>query len=324
MKVLVTGGAGYIGSHTVKLLIDAGHKVIILDNFSNCPEVKIFPVPYIKADITDLNILQQTLQNIEFDAVMNFAGKIEVAESIENPEIYYHTNVTGLLNILRIMMQKNARTIIQSSTAAVYGNPQTSPISEDFLLDPINPYGRSKRMAEDIIIDFSNSFKISSVIFRYFNAAGASTDNTIGANHKHVTHVIPLLLDAVENGKEFNLFGDDYPTPDGTPIRDYVHVLDIADAHVKALETYHNKNQCEILNIGTGQGYSVRELISVVEKITGKSVNVVQKPRREGDPASLVASNQKIQNKLAWKAKYSDLRTIINTAHYWYKKQRNN
>lgn len=321
MKVLVTGGAGYIGSHAAKALVDAGHKVIILDNFSNSPKQQPLHVPYIEANITDKQELTKALKNVEFDAVMNFAAKIEVADSMKNPEDYYHTNVQGVLNILRCMKEKGCSTIIFSSTAAVYGIPDSYPITEEFPLQPINTYGRTKRVAEDMIIDFVRAYRFSAVILRYFNASGASTDNTLGECHLHETHVIPLLIEATERQTLFKVFGTDYPTADGTAVRDYVHVMDIADAHVRALETYHNKGTYEVFNIGTEKGYSVKELISVTNEITGKSVNIEYQSRREGDPPILVASNNKLKEKLGWEPQYSDLKTIINTAYFWYKKQ---
>lgn len=321
MKVLVTGGAGYIGSHAASALTDAGHKVIILDNYSNSEKKHLLQVPYIECDITDRESLHNAIKNIEFDAVMNFAAKIEVADSMKNPELYYQTNVQGVLNILSCMKEKGCSTIIFSSTAAVYGIPEGSPITESTPLNPINTYGRTKRMAEEIIIDFVRAYRFSAVILRYFNASGASTDNHLGESHKHETHVIPLLIKAIENEGTFKVFGTDYPTKDGTAVRDYIHVMDIADAHVRALETFHNKGTYEIFNIGTEKGYSVKELIGMIEEITGKKVEVDYQARREGDPPVLVASSQKLKEILGWDPQYSDLRTILNTAYYWYKKQ---
>lgn len=331
MKVLVTGGAGYIGSHTVQALRESGHQVVIIDNLSS--QLGPYPqgVPLQQVDITDYQALQKACEHITFDAVMHFAAKIEVNESMSQPILYYHNNVAGLLNVTRLMKEKNCSKIIFSSTAAVYGMPEQSPISESTPLAPINVYGRTKLMCEQILQDSCTAFGWSATVLRYFNAAGASTDGTLGQNRPQHSHVIPLMILALLNNKPFKIFGTQYSTKDGTAVRDYIHVQDLADAHLRALENSNSQvdtksskeaavGAFQTYNVGTGVGYSVRDLIDGLEKISGKKLNVVEEGPRAGDPPVLIASPEKIIKELAWKPRYSDITTILNTAYYWHKK----
>lgn len=323
MKILAVGGAGYIGSHTVKALLDTGHKVFILDNLSNgAVKEKLPAAPLLQADISNLEELKSVTQHLEFDAVMHFASKIEVGQSQIEPQLYYETNVLGSANILALMRHKQINTIIFSSTAAVYGIPQQVPIPEDHQLQPINTYGRTKKVVEEMIIDYVKAYGLSAVLLRYFNAAGASTDGTLGEWHSPETHVVPLLLHSILQKKPFYVYGRDYDTSDGTAIRDYVHVMDIADAHVRALESYHDRKTYEIFNIGTQSGYSVQQLIQTATEVTGQQAQIEFRDRRSGDPAQLIASSKKIHETLGWEPQYSDLKTILSTAYYWEKEVR--
>lgn len=322
MKVLVTGGAGYIGSHTVRALRESGHHVVIIDNLSS----QLLPppegIPLQKVDLTDYEALKKACVHLAFEAVIHFAAKIEVKESMIDPIGYYQNNVTGLLNVTRLMHEKGCKKIIFSSTAAVYGMPTQVPITEDSPLLPINVYGRSKLMCEQILQDCSTAYNWSVTALRYFNASGASTDGTLGQHRRKHSHVIPLMALAIINNMPFSVFGSQYPTKDGTAVRDYIHVQDLADAHVLALENAsdESKGSFRAYNVGTGTGYSIRELIEGMENISGKKLTIIDQEPRAGDPPVLIASPEKIMKELAWKPRYSDLNTILNTAYYWHKK----
>ncbi|MDQ3099544.1 MAG: UDP-glucose 4-epimerase GalE [bacterium] len=323
MKVLVIGGAGYIGSHTVKALQNAGHSVIVFDNLSaghHEGSEHRHEAHIVKGDIRNRKDLDEIFSGKNFDAVMHFAAKIEVKESMIDPGLFYENNVLGSINILEAMRKHEVKIIIFSSTAAVYGLPEEVPITEETKLSPINTYGDSKLMVEKIIRDYHRSYGLNGVILRYFNAAGASTDGSIGERHDPESHLIPILIKKLLKNESATINGNDYSTPDGTAIRDYVHVQDIAQAHVLALEYADFEKAFNIFNIGTGTGYSIKQVVEALEKVTGKELKVEYGPRREGDPAQLVASSDKIQKTLGWEPQYSGLETIIQTAYQWHKK----
>lgn len=320
MKVLVIGGAGYIGSHTVKALQNAGHSVIIFDNLSSGHNKEIENVHVVQGDIRSKKDLDQIFNGKNFDAVMHFAAKIEVKESMIDPGAFYENNVLGTINILQEMRNHDIKTIVFSSTAAVYGMPEHIPITEDSKLSPINTYGESKLMVEKIIKDYHRSYGLNGVILRYFNAAGASTDGSNGEMHNPESHLIPIMIKKLLHNEPITINGKDYDTPDGTAIRDYVHVQDIAQAHVLALEYANFEKAFNIFNIGTGNGFSIKQVVEALEKVTGKEMKVEYGPRREGDPSQLVASSEKIRQTLGWEPQYSNIETIIQTAYQWHKK----
>ncbi len=319
MKVLVTGGAGYIGSHAVKTLLDAGHDVVVYDDLSHGYLQAVDPrAQFVCASTLDLNQLQQTLQRFSIEAVLHFAARIEVAESMVAPALYYESNVTGTIRLLQAMQKENVKKIVFSSTAAVYGNPKQIPIRETEACQPINPYGRSKWISEMIIRDFCQAYQFSAAILRYFNVAGAWPTGEIGEDHKPETHLIPRILKVARDGGEpVKIFGYDYGTPDGTCVRDYVHVVDLAQAHALALESM-KPGQLEIFNVGSESGFSVRQVISACEKITGRKLKVEEHPPRAGDPATLVASSEKIRRELHWQPRFASLEKIIEDAWNWH------
>jgi UDP-glucose 4-epimerase len=313
-KILVTGGAGYIGSHTVQLLLEQGYDVAVVDNLSkgyrhNVPAGRLFAM-----NIADTKALTELMRQTRTEAVIHFAAFIAVGESMREPETYFANNTAGSLSLLTAMLRAGVKHLVFSSTSAVYGNPHTSPILETFPIQPVNPYGESKVMAETLLRWFGEIHHFTSVALRYFNASGADPQGRLGEEHAPETHLIPLLLNAVTSGKPATVFGDDYDTPDGTCIRDYVHVLDLAQAHILALEHLLQGGASDQFNVGSGTGHSVREVIRAVEEVTGQKVPYTIGPRREGDPPALVASSDKLQAKLGWSPKY-DLRTIVE--HAW-------
>lgn len=315
MRILVTGGAGFIGSHTAKALKQAGHEPVIFDNFSKGKHFATQDLPVIEADLADIEAVRGALDGI--DAVLHFAGSIEVAESVANPEKYQQNNVETTKNLLAAMQDMGVNKLIFSSTAAVYGEPQQVPIPEDHPKNPTNPYGATKWEAEALI----RASGISAVCLRYFNACGADPDGELGENHDPETHLIPrAILAILGNIPPLQIFGDDYPTPDGTAIRDYVHVSDLASAHVLALDYLNNGGATTEFNVALGTGYSVKQIIDAVEKVTGKEVPKSFGPRREGDPAQLIADASRIRETLGWQPKYSDLETIVGTAWKWFSK----
>ncbi len=322
MKVLVVGGAGYIGSHTVRALQNAGHAVIVFDNLSAGQKGEQHAHVF-KGDIRNRKDLEEVFSDKNFDAVVHFAAKIEVKESMIDPGLYYENNVLGTINILEAMRKHNVKTIVFSSTAAVYGMVEKVPVTEDDPKAPINTYGMSKLMVETIIKDYHRSYGLNAVILRYFNAAGASTDGTMGEMHDPESHLIPIMINKFLKDEALTVNGTDYPTPDGTAVRDYVHVQDLAQAHVLALEYADFEKAFNYFNIGTGTGYSIKQVIDTLQKITGKEVKVEYGPRREGDPAQLVASSDKIRKVLGWEPQYSSLETIVQTAYQWHKKLHN-
>jgi UDP-glucose-4-epimerase GalE len=314
-KILVTGGAGYIGSHTVQLLLQQGYDVAVADNLSkgrrhNVPKGRLFEI-----NIADTKALTELMRQTRTEAVIHFAAFAAVGESMREPETYFSNNVCASLSLLTAMLRAGVKHVVFSSTAAVYGNPHTSPILETFPIQPVNPYGESKVMAETLLRWFGEIHNLTSVCLRYFNASGCDPEGRLGEEHDPETHLIPLLLRAVVSGKPVTVFGDDYDTPDGTCIRDYIHVLDLAQAHILALEYLMQGGAPEQFNVGTGSGHTVMETIHAVEAVTGQKVPYVIGPRREGDPPALVANSDKLRSKLGWEPQYADLRTIIG--HAW-------
>lgn len=320
--ILVAGGAGYIGSHMLLLLRQAGYTPVVIDNLSKGHRDAVGEMELIVGDIRDEAVLKNIFASREISAVMHLASLIEVAESVTKPELYYDNNVAGLIQLLRAMTDAGVRHFIYSSSAAVYGEPQAQRIHEAHPLQPVNPYGRSKKMAEDIIQDFAAAGKLDYAILRYFNAAGADPDGRAGERHVPESHLIPLCLQAA-TGKipHVKIYGEDYPTADGTCIRDYVHVSDICNAHLLALLKLQKKAGNLIVNLGTGQGYSVRQVIKAVMRVTGQSVATMQAEKRSGDPAMLVANADLVKEKLNWVPRYPDLDTII--LHAWQYMQKN-
>src|SRR3984957_13913272 len=313
-KILVTGGAGYIGSHTVQLLLEQGYDVAVVDNLSkgyrhNVPGGRLFEM-----NIADTKALTELMRQTRTEAVLHFAAFIAVGESMHEPETYFANNTCASLSLLTAMLRAGVKHLVFSSTAAVYGNPHASPILETFPIQPVNPYGESKVMVESLLRWFSAIHHLTSVSLRYFNASGCDPEGRLGEEHDPETHLIPLLLRAVSTGKPVTVFGDDYDTPDGTCIRDYIHVVDLAQAHILALDYLMQGGVPERFNVGTGHGYSVKEVLNAVEKVTGKKVPFKMGPRREGDPPSLVADSTRLQQELGWKPEYSELHQIVETA----------
>jgi len=320
-NVLVVGGAGYIGSHTCKELHKKGYNPIVFDNLIYGHREFVKWGEFVLGDLNDIEQIRLVFKKYKIDAVMHFAAFAYVGESVEEPKKYYGNNVVATINLLNVMLEFNVKYFIFSSTCATYGNPQYLPIDEKHPQNPINPYGMSKLMVENILKDYSNAYDFKFVSLRYFNASGCDPELEIGENHNPETHLIPLILDAAI-GKRDNIkvFGTDYDTRDGSAIRDYIHVIDLAQAHILALEYLFNKNDSEIFNLGNGQGFSVKEVIECAKKVTDKDFKVLYTDRRAGDPASLIGSSEKIINKLNWKPRFNKLEDIIKTAWNWHKK----
>ncbi|KYD08075.1 UDP-glucose 4-epimerase GalE [Heyndrickxia sporothermodurans] len=319
--ILVVGGAGYIGSHLVKELVKS-EKVIILDNFSTGFRSLIDSnAILIEGNLGDEKVLSHIFSNYAIQAVMHFAANSLVGESVQNPYKYYENNVCATVTLLNTMLKYNIKNFIFSSTAATYGIPKVEFIDEDQPTSPINPYGRSKLMVENILEDFSKAYGLNYIVLRYFNAAGAHESGEIGESHNPETHLIPIILQHLLGQREkISVFGTDYATPDGTCIRDYIHVTDLAEAHIKALYALiDGKKQTGVYNLGNGKGYSVKEVIETCEKVTGKSANIEYANRRPGDPAHLIASSAKIYKELGWKAE-RNLEQIIESAWKWHQK----
>ncbi len=317
--VLVTGGAGYIGSHTCKALVAAGCIPVTFDDFSTGHRSLVKWGPSIQGDIRDTAAIKAALLQFRPFAVIHFAGRIAVGESVTHPAVHYDINVGGTLSLLTAMQQTGIDRIVFSSSAAVYGLPQTDLIAESHVLAPINPYGRTKAIVETILADYRSAYGLRSVALRYFNASGADPDGQTGESHDPETHLIPLAIAATDGRQAvLSVFGDDYPTLDGTCMRDYIHVCDLADAHVVAL-TLLDRSECPpAVNVGTGRGYSVAQVIEAVERVTGRSVNRVVAPRRPGDPASLVADCTLLRQISTWRPGRSDISGIVSTAWKWH------
>jgi len=321
MNILVTGGAGYIGSHTAKLLAASGLKPVVFDNLDRGHEWAVQWGPLVKADLSDRSAIEKALQKNKIDAVIHFAAHSCVGESVEKPELYFRNNVIHTMQLLEAMLHVGVKTIVFSSTAAVYGNPVKTPIEETHPQSPINPYGDTKLFIERALHWHRVAHGLKWVALRYFNAAGADPEGEIGEDHTPESHLIPLVIyAALGKRKQIDIFGTDYPTPDGTAVRDYIHVTDLADAHLKALNHLTKGGESMIFNLGTGSGYSVREVIQMVERVTGKPVPKKEAPRRAGDPPVLVASSEKAKKILKWEMKYSGLDKIVETAWRWHEK----
>lgn len=321
-NILVTGGAGYIGSHAVVELLDAGYNVIVLDNLENgFIELVDKRAKFYKGDIREIPTFENVFAENKIDAVMNFAGYIKVGESVDEPNKYYLNNTYGVMNIIEMMRKYNVKNIIFSSTAAVYGEVKCDGlVYEDYPTDPINPYGASKLMAERVIIDAAKAFGLNYSIFRYFNVGGAHEKYHIGQKGDGVTALIPIILQVAKGEREkLEIYGNDYPTKDGTGIRDYIHVVDLVRAHIAAIPSLE-KNISGIYNLGNGNGFSVLEMLESARKITGEKIDAKIIERRAGDPASVVAASDKAREILGWKPEYTDVSKIIETAWNWYKK----
>lgn len=319
MKILITGGAGYIGSHTCKYLKQAGHEVVVFDNLSAGHRDFLRYGLFEYGDVRDPRRLSDVLGKHQPDGVIHFASSIEVGESVTAPGKYYDNNVTGTLNLLRCMVRAGVNKIVMSGTCAVYGLPGQVPIAETCPLAPINPYAFSKMFMERMLEDFRVAHGLSWASLRYFNASGADPEAEIGERHLPESHLIPnVILAALGKAASLRLFGNDYPTPDGTCIRDYIHVQDLASAHLAALERLKPRNEAMIVNLGTGQGYSNLEIIKTVEEITGRTVPVTMAPRRPGDAVELVADSTLARRLLDWRPIHSSLTNIIETAWRWH------
>ena len=323
--ILVTGGAGYIGSHAVLALRDAGYEVVILDNlvYGHRELVeKVLKVELIQGDTGDRALLDQLFKTREFAAVMHFAAYAYVGESVSQPAKYYRNNVVGTLTLLEAMCEAGIKNFVFSSTCATYGVPQQIPISENQPQQPINPYGMTKLMVEKILSDFEHAYGLRSVRFRYFNAAGADPQGRLGEDHEPETHIIPLvLLTAMGKRESISVFGTDYDTPDGTCIRDYIHVTDLAQAHILGLDHLLKGGSSEVFNLGNGQGFSIQQLIEAARVVTGRPIPVTLADRRPGDPPILVGSGEKAKRLLGWQPQYADLETILEHAWQWHQKR---
>ena len=321
-SILVTGGAGYIGSHTVLALKQAGYEVVILDNlvYGHRDLVEqVLRVELIEGDTSDRLLLDNLFQSRNFAAVMHFSAYAYVGESVTDPAKYYRNNVLGTLTLLESMLAASIKNFVFSSTCATYGVPNFIPITEDHPQNPINPYGATKLMVERILTDFDVAYNFKSVRFRYFNAAGANPEGLLGEDHHPETHLIPLVLQTALGQREaINIFGTDYPTPDGTCIRDYIHVNDLADAHVLGLEYLLNGGESEVFNLGNGNGFSVREVIAAAEDVTGMVISVQECDRRIGDPPALIGTSEKARKILNWQPQYPGIKDIVSHAWQWH------
>lgn len=319
-QILVTGGAGYIGAHTVKRLNAAGLETVVLDNLSTGHRDFARWGAFIQGDVGDAAVLDRVFASRTIDAVVHFAAASQVGESVREPLRYYDNNVGGAIALLAAMRRHRVDTLVFSSTCAVYGPPFDALLTEDHPCEPISPYARSKRMIEHILEDLARAEGLKYVALRYFNAAGADSEAEVGERHNPETHLIPLVLQtALGQRDHLELFGDDYPTPDGTPIRDYIHVQDLADAHILALRHLQNGGDSGPMNLGNGQGHSVREVIQAAREVTGRDISVRTAPRRPGDSTRLVGDAARARAVLGWRPRYDDIREIIATAWAWHR-----
>jgi UDP-glucose 4-epimerase len=323
--ILVTGGAGYIGAHAVLALQKAGYQVIVLDNLSyGHPELiqDRLQAELLVADISDRAFLDNLFATRQIDAVMHFAAFIAVGESVQEPAKYYRNNVVGTLTLLEAMITANIKKFVFSSTCAVYGMPKEVPMTENHPIQPLSPYAASKRVVEQMLGDFDQAYGLKSVIFRYFNASGAEPTGLLGEDHDPETHLIPLALLTTLKKREFlSIFGTDYDTPDGTAVRDYIHICDLADAHILGLEYLLQGGESNLFNLGNGNGFSVREVIETTKKVTGLPLPVKEGDRRAGDAPILVGSSEKAQKILGWQPQYADLEKIISHAWQWHQQR---
>lgn len=317
-RVLVTGGAGYIGSHTVKALLEAGYEVTVFDDLSRGHPEHVKGVQLVIGDTADGGALADLFADREYDAVVHFASESLVGESVRNPDKYYRRNIVGGITLMSAMVRAGIRKMVFSSSAAVYGDPERVPIPETAELKPVSPYGETKLSIERALEWYDRAYELKSMSLRYFNAAGADPSGKMGEDHEPETHLIPLIMRAVLTGNPLTVFGDDYPTPDGTCIRDYIHVKDLASAHVLALEALSSGQETTALNIGTGHGFSNMEIIRGVEEVTGLTVPYTMGSRRAGDPAVLIAACDRAREVLGWTPQHSSLREIVETAWRWH------
>lgn len=316
MHILVCGGAGYIGSHMVRLLLERGHEVTVLDNLSTGYRDAVTGGRFEFGDLGDPQVIDRVLQSSTFDAVMHFAAFIRVEESVAQPGKYFQNNFANTLNLLDGMVRHGVRKFIFSSTAAVYGEPQYVPVDEKHPREPINPYGSSKKFVEDALFYYSSAHGLKSVPLRYFNAAGADPQARLGPRHNPLTHLIPLVLRAAAGlNPNIRVFGRDYPTSDGTAVRDYIHVCDLCEAHLAAIEYLQKGGETQAFNLGVGRGFTVQQVVDAVKRVTGRDFEVVTEGRRPGDPAQLVSDPSLANRVLGWKARLGDLDTIV--AHNW-------
>lgn len=319
MKLLIPGGAGYIGSHMVRYAREHGHEVVVLDDFSTGHEWSVKECEILRVNLLDQDMLSQLLRGRRFDGVIHFAAKSLVGESVKKPDLYYRNNVVGTLNLVNEMLQNDVNNLVFSSTAAIFGNPVTDKIAEDHPKNPINPYGQSKLMVEKMLHDICSANDFNATCLRYFNAAGAHESGEIGEAHDPETHLIPNVLKAaLSNESNLKVFGDDYSTPDGTCVRDYVHVTDLAQAHLLGLEYMQNNKGFSAFNLGNGDGFSVLEVIKGCEKIADTKIPFQIEGRRGGDPAVLVSENKLAVESLNWNPKYNDISNIIKSAWSWH------
>lgn len=323
MKILVCGGAGYIGSHMVRRLMAVGHEPVVYDNLSTGHAEAIGDAAFVRADLLDPDALRRVFAANAFDAVMHFCARSLVAESVADPYAYYSNNVAGTLQLLMAMREAGVEKIVFSSSAAVYGHPQAALIDEDHALAPINPYGKSKRMAEAMLADAAEAYGLRSAALRYFNAAGASLDGLHGEAHEPETHLIPNVLRAAAGtGPGLTVYGGDYATPDGSCVRDFVHVDDLADAHLRALEYLERRPGAHAFNLGSGRGFSVLEVVAAAAEAAGRNIPYRMAERRPGDPARLVASNEKARRELGWDPSRGGIAEIIASAWRWHRAPR--
>ena len=318
MKILVVGGAGYIGSHMVKQLAQAGNDVITLDNLSYGYHDAVKYGEFIEGDLGDDSVLDSIFSSGDIDAVMHFAGFIQVGESVIKPSMYYHNNVANTLTLLDAMLRHKVKNFIFSSTAAIFGEPDYTPIDEKHNKQPINPYGHSKLMIEQVLDDYDKAYGLRSTCLRYFNAAGADPEGELGERHVPETHLIPLILQAASGRREdIKVFGDDYATDDGTCVRDYIHINDLCEAHSLALQNMIANDKSARYNLGNGKGFSVKQVIDVAKDVSGNDFIVTIEPRRAGDPAVLVADATLAKKELGWQPKFDELKDIVETAWQW-------
>jgi UDP-glucose 4-epimerase len=321
MKILVTGGAGYIGGFMVKHLLERGDEVVVIDNLERGhKDVIDSRAVFLQGDLLDKAFVASVFSDNKFDGVIHFAGFISMGESVENPFIYFQNNIFTSLNIMEEMVKTKTDNFIFSSTAGVYGNPTTLPIPEDHPKSPENPYGESKLIVEKLMNWYQKTHGLNSVALRYFNASGAALDGSLGEQHSPETHIIPNIIKAILENNTFKLFGSDYKTKDGTCVRDYIHVLDLANAHTLALEKLSKDKGMFTYNVGTGSGYSNKEIIEAVKKVSGKDLQIEESERRPGDADELIADVSKIKSELNFTPQYSDLETIVSSAWKWHSK----
>ncbi len=320
MRIFVVGGAGYVGSHCVRRLIAAGHEVTVLDNLSSGHQAAVDPkATFVQGDLGDRAMLDGLFDAGRYDAVMHFAAFLNVGESVHEPLKYYHNNVANTLKLLECMRAHDVQRFVFSSTCAIYGEPERLPIVEDLPKAPINPYGHSKLAVEWMLSDSARAWGLGAVALRYFNASGAAADGTIGEDHDPEVHLIPIVLQVTLGQREnIRIFGTDYPTPDGTCIRDYIHVEDLAEAHLLAIEGCR-PGEFEAFNVGTGNGNSVREILEAARSVTGHAIPAIEDARREGDPPELYANPDKLRERFSWQPRYLDVRDTIETAWNWHR-----